>query len=211
MAIPQRSGPIAPPKGRGMHGVACFALCRAFPLRSDNIILQTPNLRPHTWFGDGSAVLQSLEIDTKTKTALSPLPSQSTFQLLVLRRLARTSPGRHPRRRRRSRARGSIRTGSCSTFQGGPFNTRTTDSNQLLASGTYINTGDRMVEINRPRFCARPSRGSIARWSPPTSSIAPPIPGRSSRSHVAAKRLTAAIDRDQTSASRGSFSLGNAR
>ncbi len=38
--------------------------------------------------------------------------------------------------------------GIVSTFQGGAFNTRTTDSNQLLASGTYINTGDRMVEIN---------------------------------------------------------------
>lgn len=38
--------------------------------------------------------------------------------------------------------------GIVSTFQAGSFNTRTTDSNQLLASGTYINTGDRMVEIN---------------------------------------------------------------
>ncbi|MDI7860521.1 hypothetical protein MRS76_01005 [Rhizobiaceae bacterium n13] len=38
--------------------------------------------------------------------------------------------------------------GIVSTFQGGSFNTRTTDSNQLLASGTYINVSDRMVEIN---------------------------------------------------------------
>lgn len=38
--------------------------------------------------------------------------------------------------------------GIVSTFQAGSFNTRTTDSNQLLASGTYINLSDRLVEIN---------------------------------------------------------------
>ena len=38
--------------------------------------------------------------------------------------------------------------GIISTFQGGTFTTRTTDSNQLLASGTYINTSPSLVEIN---------------------------------------------------------------
>ncbi|PDT39107.1 hypothetical protein CO671_00965 [Rhizobium sp. M10] len=38
--------------------------------------------------------------------------------------------------------------GIVSTFQGGTFTTRTTDSNQLLASGTYINTSPTLVEIN---------------------------------------------------------------
>ena len=38
--------------------------------------------------------------------------------------------------------------GIVSTFQAGTFSTRTTDSNQLLASGTYTMTSDRLVEIN---------------------------------------------------------------
>lgn len=38
--------------------------------------------------------------------------------------------------------------GIVSTFQGGSFSTRTTDTNQLLASGTYVNLSDRLVEIN---------------------------------------------------------------
>ena len=39
--------------------------------------------------------------------------------------------------------------GLISTFQAGSFNTRTTDgSNQLLASGTYINTSPNLYEIN---------------------------------------------------------------
>lgn len=38
--------------------------------------------------------------------------------------------------------------GIVSTFQSGTFTTRTTDSNQLLASGTYINTSPTLVEIN---------------------------------------------------------------
>ncbi|OCJ13929.1 hypothetical protein A6U87_26830 [Rhizobium sp. AC44/96] len=38
--------------------------------------------------------------------------------------------------------------GIISTFQGGTFTTRTTDSNQLLASGTYVNTSPSLVEIN---------------------------------------------------------------
>ncbi|MBB3964772.1 outer membrane lipoprotein Omp10 [Rhizobium metallidurans] len=38
--------------------------------------------------------------------------------------------------------------GIISTFQAGTFTTRTTDSNQMLASGTYINTSPTLVEIN---------------------------------------------------------------
>ncbi|AJD42759.1 outer membrane lipoprotein [Rhizobium gallicum bv. gallicum R602sp] len=38
--------------------------------------------------------------------------------------------------------------GIISTFQAGTFTTRTTDSNQLLASGTYINTSPSLVEIS---------------------------------------------------------------
>ena len=38
--------------------------------------------------------------------------------------------------------------GIVSTFQAGQFATRTTDTNQLLASGTYVNVSDRLVEIN---------------------------------------------------------------
>lgn len=38
--------------------------------------------------------------------------------------------------------------GIVSTFQGGTFTTRTTDSNQLLASGTYVNVSPTLVEIN---------------------------------------------------------------
>jgi hypothetical protein len=38
--------------------------------------------------------------------------------------------------------------GITSTFSGGTFNTRTTDTNQLLASGTYTSVSDRLVEIN---------------------------------------------------------------
>jgi hypothetical protein len=38
--------------------------------------------------------------------------------------------------------------GIVSTFAGGTFTTRTTDTNQLLASGTYIKTSPTLVEIN---------------------------------------------------------------
>jgi hypothetical protein len=38
--------------------------------------------------------------------------------------------------------------GISSTFQGGTFTTRTTDTNQILASGTYMLVNDRLVEIN---------------------------------------------------------------
>lgn len=38
--------------------------------------------------------------------------------------------------------------GIASTFQGGTFTTRTTDTNQILASGTYTLVNDRLVEIN---------------------------------------------------------------
>ena len=38
--------------------------------------------------------------------------------------------------------------GIVSTFQAGTFSTRTTDTNQLLASGTYVSVSDRLVEIN---------------------------------------------------------------
>lgn len=38
--------------------------------------------------------------------------------------------------------------GIVSSFSGGTFTTRTTDTNQLLASGTYINISPTLVEIN---------------------------------------------------------------
>ncbi len=38
--------------------------------------------------------------------------------------------------------------GIISTFQGGTFNTRSTDSNTLLASGTYVSLSPTLVEIN---------------------------------------------------------------
>lgn len=38
--------------------------------------------------------------------------------------------------------------GIVSTFAAGTFTTRTTDTNQLLASGTYIKTSPTLVEIN---------------------------------------------------------------
>ncbi|KQV66156.1 outer membrane lipoprotein Omp10 [Rhizobium sp. Root1220] len=38
--------------------------------------------------------------------------------------------------------------GIISTFQAGTFTTRTTDSNQMLASGTYTNISPSLVEIN---------------------------------------------------------------
>ena len=38
--------------------------------------------------------------------------------------------------------------GILSTFQAGTFNTRTTDSNQLLATGTYVVQPTGVVEIN---------------------------------------------------------------
>lgn len=38
--------------------------------------------------------------------------------------------------------------GIVSTFQAGTFTTRTTDSNQLLASGTYVSTSPSLVEIS---------------------------------------------------------------
>ena len=38
--------------------------------------------------------------------------------------------------------------GIISTFQGGGFSTKTTDTNQTLASGTYVQTSPCLVEIN---------------------------------------------------------------
>lgn len=38
--------------------------------------------------------------------------------------------------------------GIISTFAGGTFSTRTTDTNQLLASGSYVNVSPTLVEIN---------------------------------------------------------------
>ena len=38
--------------------------------------------------------------------------------------------------------------GIVSTFAGGTFTTRTTDTNQVLASGNYINLSPKLVEIN---------------------------------------------------------------
>lgn len=38
--------------------------------------------------------------------------------------------------------------GIISTFRGGSFSTRTTDTNQLLASGSYTMQSDRLIEIN---------------------------------------------------------------
>ncbi|WP_112807469.1 outer membrane lipoprotein Omp10 [Ensifer sp.] len=38
--------------------------------------------------------------------------------------------------------------GIVSTFAGGTFSTRTTDSNQLLASGNYVKLSPTLVEIN---------------------------------------------------------------
>ena len=38
--------------------------------------------------------------------------------------------------------------GIVSTFAAGTFSTRTTDNNQLLASGTYVNVSPTLVEIN---------------------------------------------------------------
>jgi hypothetical protein len=38
--------------------------------------------------------------------------------------------------------------GIVSTFAGGTFSTRTTDTNQLLASGSYVNVSPTLVEIN---------------------------------------------------------------
>jgi hypothetical protein len=38
--------------------------------------------------------------------------------------------------------------GIVSTFQAGTFSTRTTDTNQLLASGTYTSEGEKLVQIN---------------------------------------------------------------
>ncbi|SIQ39427.1 hypothetical protein SAMN05880582_1011713 [Rhizobium sp. RU20A] len=38
--------------------------------------------------------------------------------------------------------------GIVSTFTAGTFSTRTTDTNQLLATGTYINVTDKLVEIS---------------------------------------------------------------
>ena len=38
--------------------------------------------------------------------------------------------------------------GIISTFQAGTFTTRTTDTNQMLASGTYTNLSPTLVEIN---------------------------------------------------------------
>lgn len=38
--------------------------------------------------------------------------------------------------------------GIVSTFQGGNFTTRTTDTNQMLASGNYVSQSPTLVEIN---------------------------------------------------------------
>ncbi|MGK9054782.1 outer membrane lipoprotein Omp10 [Neorhizobium sp. CSC1952] len=38
--------------------------------------------------------------------------------------------------------------GIVSSFQGGTFNTRSSDSNTLLASGTYVNLSPTLVEIS---------------------------------------------------------------
>lgn len=38
--------------------------------------------------------------------------------------------------------------GIMSTFRGGTFETRTTDTNSVLATGTYTYTSDRMAQIN---------------------------------------------------------------
>lgn len=38
--------------------------------------------------------------------------------------------------------------GLISTFQAGSFSTRTTDTNQLLATGTYLNTAGNLYEIS---------------------------------------------------------------
>lgn len=38
--------------------------------------------------------------------------------------------------------------GIVSTFQAGTFNTRSTDNNALLASGTYTQTSPNLIEIN---------------------------------------------------------------
>jgi hypothetical protein len=38
--------------------------------------------------------------------------------------------------------------GIVSSFQGGTFNTRSSDSNTLLASGTYVSLSPTLVEIN---------------------------------------------------------------
>lgn len=38
--------------------------------------------------------------------------------------------------------------GIVSTFSAGTFTTRTTDTNQVLASGNYVNLSPRLVEIN---------------------------------------------------------------
>ncbi|HXV31149.1 MAG TPA: outer membrane lipoprotein Omp10 [Sinorhizobium sp.] len=38
--------------------------------------------------------------------------------------------------------------GIVSTFTGGTFSTRTTDTNQLLASGSYVSVSPTLVEIN---------------------------------------------------------------
>ncbi|MCA1406031.1 hypothetical protein I6F26_20510 [Ensifer sp. IC3342] len=38
--------------------------------------------------------------------------------------------------------------GIVSTFAGGTFSTRTTDTNQLLASGNYVNVSPTLVEIS---------------------------------------------------------------
>ena len=38
--------------------------------------------------------------------------------------------------------------GIVSSFSGGTFTTRTTDTNQLLASGTYVNVSPTLVEID---------------------------------------------------------------
>ena len=50
--------------------------------------------------------------------------------------------------------------GIVSTFAAGTFTTRTTDTNQLLASGTYVNTSPTLVEINMTSL-VRNSRSKV--------------------------------------------------
>ena len=62
-------------------------------------------------------------------------------------------PGRLPQQSGAPRAQGVDGTwadpnGIVSTFQGGTFTTRSTDSNSLLASGNYRNVSPTLVEIN---------------------------------------------------------------
>ncbi len=57
--------------------------------------------------------------------------------------------------------------GIVSTFQGGTFNTRATDTNALLASGTYTQASPTLVEINMTSLVRKTqSRVNCAMVSP---------------------------------------------